>query len=280
MDLVVLSPHLDDAVFSVGGTIAETTARGEEACVVTFFTDGPPLDSVSEEFRVFADYESRRAEDEAALRELGASHRWLGYVERAFREPRLPRPRNVFATPSGLDEFTNLASMRDAIRGLLDEFPGAQFLAPLGVGNHFDHAEVFVASALEKTSDDPGGRFSFYEDVYAMGTRMRKNHFVARRRGWGLWSGPDAASVKLYAMMRVMAGFRGGPAIETYVPALADRDWSVERMAVGEEAGARQWAAVQAYPSQLEALGGDVWRAALRRYHEWWDGAEPRWQLV
>ena len=279
MDLVVLSPHLDDAVFSVGGTIAETIARGGAACVVTFFTDGPPLESVSEEFRVFADYESRRAEDEAALGELGASHRWLGFVERAFREPRLARPRNVFHTPPSIDEFSNLQSMRSTIRGLLAEFPDARFLAPLGVGNHFDHAEVFVASALEKTSDDPGPRLSFYEDVYAMGTRMRKRHFVTRRRGWGFLSGPDAASVRLYAMMRVMAGFRSGPGIEGYVPALADRRWSVETMPVGESAAAAQWRAVQAYPSQLEVLGGKVWRAALERYRGWWGGGEPQWQL-
>ena len=38
MRVVAVSPHLDDAVFSAGGTLARLAAAGHEVTVVTVFT--------------------------------------------------------------------------------------------------------------------------------------------------------------------------------------------------------------------------------------------------
>lgn len=71
MDIAVLSPHLDDAVLSLGGLIGREAAAGHSVEVVTCFTEGPPLDTVPPKRRVFADYTARRAELPAIRQAIG-----------------------------------------------------------------------------------------------------------------------------------------------------------------------------------------------------------------
>src|SRR5262245_33163032 len=71
-DIVVLSPHLDDAVLSLGGLISREVALGRKVEVVSCFTSGPPLDTIAPAHRIFGDYSMRRAEDERAMAVLGA----------------------------------------------------------------------------------------------------------------------------------------------------------------------------------------------------------------
>src|SRR3954464_12352849 len=125
-DIVILSPHLDDAVLSLGGLIGREVARGRKVTVVTCFTAGPALETIPPERRVFGDYSMRRAEDERALAVLGATHRWLDLHERIWREPPLPRtrssfPTHVFRTPPRMEDFSELKTIRAAIGKLLDD---------------------------------------------------------------------------------------------------------------------------------------------------------------
>jgi LmbE family N-acetylglucosaminyl deacetylase len=108
-----VSPHLDDAVLSLGGLIGREAAAGRTVEVVTCFIIGPPLDTIPPRSRVFADYTVRRAEDDRALAVLGASHRWLGLRERTWRDPPLPRPMHAFRTPPRLEDFGELRAIRD-----------------------------------------------------------------------------------------------------------------------------------------------------------------------
>src|SRR5688500_1136515 len=96
--LVIFSPHLDDAVLSLGATISREVAAGREVEVVSCFTSGPPLDAIQPEHRVFGDYSIRREEDKRALTRLGAKFRWLDLHERIWRKPPLPKARSVFPT--------------------------------------------------------------------------------------------------------------------------------------------------------------------------------------
>ena len=89
-DTVILSPHLDDAVLSLGGLISREVAAGRSVEVVSCFTSGPPLDTIAPAHRVFGDYSMRRAEDERAMAILGARYRWLDLHERIWRQPALP----------------------------------------------------------------------------------------------------------------------------------------------------------------------------------------------
>jgi LmbE family N-acetylglucosaminyl deacetylase len=282
-DLIVLSPHLDDAVLSLGGTIARAVDEGRDVEVVTFFTDAPPPEQVPEKLRVFADYEARRAEDAAALEVLDASPRWLGLVERAFREPFLSGFAQVFGTPDDATGFPNLEPMQAIVEGLLREHPDAQLRAPLGVGHHFDHVEVFVAAARALAATEAWDRVSFYEDPYALGRRMRRRHFVTRERVWPWWGGPDTVSLRFRGMVGFMAFASKGPGVERYLPdsMAAPGSWRVEPQSIESEHAARKIEAISRYPSQVEALGGlPDWERAIARYHAFWGGAEPRWFIA
>jgi LmbE family N-acetylglucosaminyl deacetylase len=84
--IVVISPHLDDAIMSVGATIASAVRSGASVEVLTVFGYGPvsavpagPWDTKSG-FRTEADAcQVRRDEDRKACRILGATPRWLDF---------------------------------------------------------------------------------------------------------------------------------------------------------------------------------------------------------
>lgn len=151
MTLVVLSPHLDDAVLSAGGALA--SAPG--ALAVTVFTEGK-------------DAETRRKEDEAALALLGARALHLGLLD-APERLRIPRalPSLTGATVAEADLLAVVAVLE---RHVLPLAP-ARVLAPLGVGRHVDHRVVFEAA--RRVFPDVG----FYEDrpyAYEAGATARR----------------------------------------------------------------------------------------------------------
>src|SRR5258706_13060611 len=146
-DLVVVSPHLDDAVLSLGGLIAREVASGRRVTVVSCYTAGPPLDQIPPERRVFGDYSVRRAEDERALARLGAQRRWLDLHERIWRDPPPAKTLHPCHTPPRMDDFRELRAIRAVIGDLLDS--GADVLAPLAIGHHVDHTEVALAAMRE-----------------------------------------------------------------------------------------------------------------------------------
>jgi LmbE family N-acetylglucosaminyl deacetylase len=94
-EIAVLSPHLDDAALSLGGSIAQATRNGNTVCVVTVFAYdpaqvGPPMEwdaacgftSAQEAARV------RREEDVRACRILGAQPIWLPFADLEYSSDR------------------------------------------------------------------------------------------------------------------------------------------------------------------------------------------------
>ena len=186
MDVFVLSPHLDDGVISAGGMIARAVSEGKKVQVVTFATKEPELEKLPKKFRRFADYKKRKEEDRQALGSLGASRQWLDFSERIFTKPPLHSLQAVFHTPkgSGTDDFVDLLAKKMQIEALAKDNPHAEIMSPLGIGNHFDHVELFLASIMAMTESGLFDRFSFYEDGYAVMTRARKKHFLAKTEGY------------------------------------------------------------------------------------------------
>jgi len=88
-NILVLSPHLDDAVLSLGGLLTRYPAR---ATVVSFFTKdaGEPLKTRWDRISGFTDsreaIERRSKENEAALRSLGVAGLKLGYEDGQYRK--------------------------------------------------------------------------------------------------------------------------------------------------------------------------------------------------
>ena len=147
---LVLSPHLDDAAFSCGGTLAILASRGWRVVPATLFTRSMPdpqgfalACQLDKGLDATVDYMAlRRAEDLAACRVLGlgdpvhvplpeAPHRGYGSAEALFRGI-LP----------GDDVGPSLA---EAIRGLVKQHRPDLILAPQAVGGHVDHVQVVLA---------------------------------------------------------------------------------------------------------------------------------------
>jgi LmbE family N-acetylglucosaminyl deacetylase len=279
-DLVIVSPHLDDAVLSLGALIAREVAAGRRVEVVSCFTSGPPLDTIVPEQRIFGDYSMRRAEDERAMAVLGASYRWLDLHERIWRDPPLPRtsgvfPTHVFRTPERMDDFAELATLRAELARILDT--GATIYAPLAIGHHVDHVEVALAALREVLGAGAFDRIHFYEDPYALGRACRKQHFVARRRMWRPLGAPAWASPRVGALLRLVAFVAKGPKLEDYLPEAARLDWTCMPRAVAAADEDKKLAAIAEYTSQVRAFGGiDRVRKFVHRGHTML-GGEPIW---
>jgi LmbE family N-acetylglucosaminyl deacetylase len=274
---LVISPHLDDAVLSLGGSIAAWAAAGERVVIASVYTTGPPLANVAPAMRKWADYEARRAEDAAACAAIGAEQRWLGQIERAFRPPYLTGV-GMFTTPPDRGGFTTLAAVTEAIAALRDLDPG-RIAVPLGIGNHIDHVEVLLAATDWAHASGLADRLVFYEDFYALARTIRRRHPIARARVWRREDSPLRRSHRLGTQLNCIALARRGPEVTSLLtPALRDARWTVTTSDVRATESA-QLAAIACYSSQTRAFGGFRGIArATRGYHAWWGGAEPLWR--
>jgi LmbE family N-acetylglucosaminyl deacetylase len=274
---LVVSPHLDDAVLSLGGAIAAWTKAGERVVIATVNTNGPPLDEVSLDMRKWADYPARRAEDAGACAAIGAEVRWLGQIEYPFRRPFLTG-LSYFTTPAERSGFTSLARVTAALDTLAELAPD-RIVAPLGIGNHIDHVEAMLATTDWVIARGWLERTSYYEDFYALSGRMRRRHAVSRRQTFRAWRSPLLRARRLAVILRAISLARRGPDIERYFPPeLSGASWAVTRAPIDED---RKLEAIARYPSQAVAFGGMAGIArAVRAYHALWDRAEPLWRPV
>jgi LmbE family N-acetylglucosaminyl deacetylase len=91
--LVVLSPHLDDAVLSLGGTIARAVRAGSEVTVITVFAGDPESTAEACEWDKLCGFSgageamrARRREDAQACEILGATPAWFPYWDVDYDE--------------------------------------------------------------------------------------------------------------------------------------------------------------------------------------------------
>lgn len=294
-DVVVLSPHLDDAVLSLGATIGRMATEGLRVEVWTAFTSGPDPATLPRRLRPFGDYPVRIAEDDAALDRLAAAtgipvgRRRCGLRERLWRDlasgDRSPGSlTSAFRTPPGLAGFSELSALQAVAQEALAH-PGTRLYVPLGVGHHTDHVEVTVAALRVALADrdDPAGpdplldRVRFYEDFYAAGEALRRRHPVTtdHRRGWRERPGRAAPLLGLGLGVLALAG--RGPGLTQYEPRLQTLAWRCEPQPVD---GFEQTKldAVAEYRNQLPRMGGAQRVAAVLRSGHRAAGGEPVWR--
>jgi LmbE family N-acetylglucosaminyl deacetylase len=274
---LVVSPHLDDAVLSIGGSIAAWVAAGDRVVIASVYTTGPPLSEITRAMRKFADYATRCAEDTAACATLGAEVRWLDQVERAFRRPFLAGTA-YFTTPPERAGFTALAEVTRALEPLRALDPERIFV-PLGIGNHVDHVEALIAATDWAIASGLGDRLVGYEDFYALSGTLRRRHPVARAEVWPRWRSPLLHARRLAAILRLIGATGRGPgAVAFLAPTLRGASWQLTRSDV-RATESQKLAAIACYGSQTRAFGGFAGIArATRAYHAWWGGAEPLWR--
>jgi LmbE family N-acetylglucosaminyl deacetylase len=146
---LALSPHLDDAAFSCGGTLARLARMGWSVTLCTAFTRSVPQPSgfalacqLDKGLGPEVDYMAlRRAEDAAACAQLGARPHWLDLPEAPHRG--YADAPALFAPPQRSDGV--VAPLTRALLSLLDMEPDL-VLAPQAVGGHVDH--VLLVRAL------------------------------------------------------------------------------------------------------------------------------------
>ncbi|MEU6684723.1 PIG-L family deacetylase [Streptomyces sp. NPDC046832] len=233
--LVVLSPHLDDAVLSCGALMAFAAGR-TSVRVATFFTEAgaPPYTFSGRHYlrlsgRSDAEflYRERRAEDEEVLRRLGVEGMHLGLTDGLFRrKPTLPGrhrqwlrralPERSHVYPTyRLHVATGRISRYDsgtldrarAVLETLASTPWTVLLAPSGVGRHVDHVLVRTAAELSPH------RVVYYSDFPYNQQHRLDPRFVERNGLAGMeWSRGLAGKAALVRGYRSQADalFPGG----------------------------------------------------------------------
>ncbi|MEU1231046.1 PIG-L family deacetylase [Streptomyces sp. NPDC005828] len=208
--MIVLSPHLDDAVLSCGALLG-WAGRRAPVTVATLFTEAapPPYTLSARQYlrqtracdaeQLYAD---RRAEDRRVLELLGVDWRHVGLVDGLFRRlprsrpglgrlaPLLPELEHVYPTyrlhlARGRVSAHDAETLRvagETIDTLLPARSGGLVLAPLGVGGHADH--VLARTAAERS----GRRVVYYSEFPYNQTAAADAEFTGRHhlvaRSW------------------------------------------------------------------------------------------------
>lgn len=176
IDALFISPHLDDAVYSCGGTIAKLVEQENNVTICTLFAGLPKEDELSPFAREIhqrwteaspnpneTNYQTRRREDKEACTILGASRIQLDFLECIYRQENgrwlYPTEESLFDTLDEADKTLGeeLAFAIEAIKGVDDS---TNLYIPLALGQHIDHQLANrIAPYLNKFSD-----IKYYED--------------------------------------------------------------------------------------------------------------------
>ena len=146
---LALSPHLDDAAFSCGGTLALLAGRGWRVVMATVFTASVPDPQgfalscqLDKGLSAEVDYMAlRRAEDGEAARRLGIEPRHLPFREAPHRG--YGSAPELFSDTRADDGV--VAELVPAFAALLAETAPDLILAPQAIGGHVDHVQVVRA---------------------------------------------------------------------------------------------------------------------------------------
>lgn len=209
----VISPHLDDAVLSLGKFM-----QAESCAVHTMFARIPPPSYGVSAYDRSCGFESsakamsaRKSEDVEALSLLGAAGRHHGFYDAQYEDA------------GGSEDWIGL--LLEALSELMS--PDVHTLVPLGIG-HPDHALVshYAQRAV------PSGELLFYEELpYKVlhPEDVGDTLAVLRSKGWKLeaWPMPEAdlhaATRKRHAIACYRSQYPNGP--EDWLPLVPERIW-------------------------------------------------------
>lgn len=180
---IFLSPHLDDVVYSCGGTLAVQVSNGLTPLVITVFGGIPSAGLEVSPFAfdihrkmgaanqdVATIVTNRRQEDATALEYLHANYIWLDYLDAIYRG-NPPYYTSQEALIGGDVYPADISIERELAQTLLSlhqRLPDTVWYAPLGIGRYVDHQ--IVASAADRLIEQ-GANVKFYEDfTYALQT--------------------------------------------------------------------------------------------------------------
>lgn len=162
-DIVVLSPHLDDAVLSLGSHIIKWKKEGKKVKVITVFNkfgDGKNLPSYTKDYLKKSGFDTvvrfenaRNREDRRAMKMMGVDYENWGFVDAGFR--------GIYGTRGKL--LSGVIDKRDRvlikrIEEKIKKLKSDLFLVPYGAGGHVDH--LIVRRVAEKINNK-----NYYLDI-------------------------------------------------------------------------------------------------------------------
>ncbi len=169
--VLAVSPHLDDAVFSCGGTLARLVAGGWRVVLATLFTRSVPdpqgfalACQLDKGLAADVDYMAlRRAEDREAARHLGITEvLWLDLPEAPHRGYH-SAPALFAGARDGDDIWRDAAA---CLAELLGRVEPDLVLSCQGLGNHVDHIQAVRALlALDGLGAGVAGRTAWWRDL-------------------------------------------------------------------------------------------------------------------
>lgn len=152
---IIISPHLDDAVFSCGGVISQMVKEGP-VLVINIFTRY--LSGMKFHGIVMGD--ERHKEEQSVADFLGFESLNLDELDAIFRRKEYQKISKIFYPP--IPEDVNwLPSLREKIFSILAKLEYQQLYIPLGIGWHVDH--ILTNQVFEPMYGDP--KLLFYEDT-------------------------------------------------------------------------------------------------------------------
>lgn len=166
--ILVLSPHLDDAAFSVGPLLAEFSDRAK-IIVATAFTKSEPNPAgfalacqLDKGLPAEVDYMAiRRAEDIEWSRRIGTENVHGAFAEAPHRGYQ--SAKELFGHVLAIDEIED--DLKKWFLELAEKFKPNIILCPVGVGNHVDH--FLVRKAAQISLDGKFPLFFFKDQPYA-----------------------------------------------------------------------------------------------------------------
>jgi len=179
----ILSPHPDDAVWSLGGWLA-IQAKHSSIVVITVFDGDVPVARYGDlrvreqRWRSLGTPSLRRTEDDRAMAAIGGRAIGLGFLDGAIREGTggaflYDTLEALFARPPIMET----ALVEQVANGFSKHLrPDDVVLAPLALGDHVDHRIV-----REAATQLPRGVSGWYEDFpYVQDLEDADIHKVAR----------------------------------------------------------------------------------------------------
>lgn len=174
-DFIFFSPHLDDAILSIGGFIQSQIQKKKKILVVTVFTKGEDPFNQSIDQKDFLGKSSSRNHQELFLKRqnedlkvaklLGFDVEHLGYTDALFRQKnkKLLYPKySILFSGKERDDKKFKQDIQKTIKNIVQKksHKKSKIFGPFGVGSHIDHLLVFSCiQALSLPST------FFWEDV-------------------------------------------------------------------------------------------------------------------
>lgn len=219
--LIVVSPHLDDAVLSCGSLLAR--CAGSVVCTVFAGKPVEPLRTDWDTASGFGDaheaMDARWQEDERALALCGAAPLWLDFLD------------SQYGAPPGV------AEVADALEAQFRRFDSCLPVCPLGLW-HSDHELVGAACRRLVSSRRLAGCIAYEDAIYrampgvlkAGLTRVRDDGLRAcfvHPRAFGAASRSNAAAIKRRAIEAYESQAR---AFDSFPPDVKRRErfWRIE----------------------------------------------------